>query len=202
MAELHRRLGLTPGAYRLMIGYLERLGVDHRHLIIADEGRRKVGRARVTDQEFAAVVQASKTVSDVVRTLGGRPSGGMHRWATSRIRALGLDIDHFDRHAWLRTNPMGGARTRTPLAEVLVLGSRFASSDVRRRLIAAGLKEARCEGCGLDEWQGKPLPLELDHINGDHTNNRLENLRILCGNCHSQTETWCSGGRSPKAAPV
>jgi hypothetical protein len=84
------------------------------------------------------------------------------------------------------------------LDEILVVNSTYTSTaTLRRRLIKAGLKEARCESCGISEWQGQPLPLALDHINGVHTDNRLENLRILCPNCHALPDTWCVRNREP-----
>lgn len=59
-------------------------------------------------------------------------------------------------------------------------------------ILREGLLEAKCyeEGCGLTEWRGKPISLQLDHINGDNFDHRIENLRLLCPNCHSQTETF------------
>lgn len=63
------------------------------------------------------------------------------------------------------------------------------SHKIRIRLINDGIKKHQCECCGITEWMGKPAPLELDHIDGNHHNNDLTNLRILCPNCHSQTET-------------
>jgi len=67
---------------------------------------------------------------------------------------------------------------------------------LKRRLLAAGLLPRRCERCGIDEWLGDPLSLQLHHVNGDGRDNRLENLQILCPNCHSQTGSW--GGRNGK----
>lgn len=66
----------------------------------------------------------------------------------------------------------------------------YSGCKLRVRLFAAGLKEEKCEDCGVTEWRGKKLILELDHIDGDRTNHKFENLRILCPNCHSQTETF------------
>lgn len=62
---------------------------------------------------------------------------------------------------------------------------------LKKRLLAEGLLEERCAECGISEWNGRPLSLHLDHINGDRRDQRLENLRFLCPNCHSQTETYC-----------
>lgn len=147
---------------------------------------------RWTDEQLAEAVAASESYAEVLRRLGYTPSGGMHRFITSHIRTLGLDTSHFTGQAWAQGRRFPPQRRSQPLAEILVRNSRYrTSAALRRRLVAEGVKEARCEGCGLDSWQGRPIPLELDHVNGDHTDNRLENLRILCPNCHSQTETWC-----------
>ena len=82
-----------------------------------------------------------------------------------------------------------------PIEELLVVGRVGTNRTyLKTRLIADGLKDNRCEECGVVEWRGKPLAIELHHINGDGTDNRLVNLRLLCPNCHAQTETW--GGRN------
>lgn len=70
------------------------------------------------------------------------------------------------------------------------------SGFTKQRLYDLGLKDAKCERCGIEEWCGLPAPLELDHIDGDRTNNWITNLAILCGNCHRQTDTW--GPRNQK----
>jgi hypothetical protein len=77
-----------------------------------------------------------------------------------------------------------------PLEELLVAGSRRNRDHVKRRLFDAGVRTRRCESCGLREWKGLPIPFALHHANGDRNDNRLENLQILCANCHSQTDTW------------
>jgi AraC-like DNA-binding protein len=81
----------------------------------------------------------------------------------------------------------------TPIRDLLVAGRRRGRGHIKARLIKEGPKAHRCESCGLSEWLGRPLGLELHHINGDGRDNRLENLMLLCGNCHGQTDNW--GGR-------
>jgi transposase-like protein len=83
---------------------------------------------------------------------------------------------------------------RLPLDELLIRGKKRGRFNLKARLVEAGLKENRCERCGINEWRGKPLNMQLHHINGDGLDNRLENLELLCANCHSQTSTY--GGRN------
>jgi helix-turn-helix protein/HNH endonuclease len=84
-----------------------------------------------------------------------------------------------------------------PLEQLLIDGPR-SRGNIKQRLLAEGLKESRCEECGLDEWREGPLSLELHHRNGERHDNRLENLALLCPNCHSQTDSW--GGKNAAEA--
>jgi DNA-binding CsgD family transcriptional regulator len=78
----------------------------------------------------------------------------------------------------------------TPMSDLLVAGRYRGRKNLKVRLVKEGLKENRCERCGLDQWYGEPLSLALHHTNGDRLDNRLENLELLCPNCHSQTDTF------------
>jgi hypothetical protein len=87
-----------------------------------------------------------------------------------------------------------------PLEIYLVAGRRVSRHHLKGRLVAAGLKANRCESCGIEEWRGEPLSLALHHVNGDGLDNRLENLMLLCPNCHSQTENF--SGRNRRRRPA
>ena len=90
--------------------------------------------------------------------------------------------------------------------EILLVDGRIKTnrSHLKLRLLAEGLKDNRCERCGLTEWQGRSLEMQLHHINGDGLDNRLQNLELICANCHSQTENWGgrNGHRRKRSAPA
>jgi hypothetical protein len=99
----------------------------------------------------------------------------------------------FSSSAWalaVRRGVVSPHARELPLEELLERGQKRDRGNLKRRLVAAGLKENRCEECGIAEWEGRPLTMALHHVNGDGLDNRLENLLVLCPNCHAQTETF------------
>jgi HNH endonuclease len=86
-----------------------------------------------------------------------------------------------------------------PIDEVLAAGRERNRTHVKLRLLSAGIKESRCEECGISEWLEEPLSMTLHHVNGDGDDNRLENLLLLCPNCHSQTPNFAGRGRRDAA---
>jgi hypothetical protein len=171
----------------------------------------------MTRERVRQLLAQNKTVAEIAATLGvSRPTVCYHkrrlgyamsarfasRYDWGAVQAY-YDAGHskrgcqkrfgFSNWAWAYAVKRGAIVPRPhvmPLAELLQRGCRRNRHHVKLRLVAAGLKTNRCEECGLTDWHGEPLSLALHHINGDGLDNRLENLALLCPNCHSQTANF------------
>lgn len=160
------------------------LGLDVSHF--RPGGRRP---RRYTDSQLRNAVADSRSIRQTLIRLGVRAEGGNYKTIQREIERLGLDTSHFVGKGWRKGDSRPALSPRR-LADMLVEHSPVDTTTVRKRLLREGLKEQRCEACGLTEWRGRPVPLELDHINGIHDDHRLQNLRLLCPNCHALTATY------------
>lgn len=145
-----------------------------------------------TEVEARKAIAESLSYAEALRRLGMCPSGGAAPILRKWVAAWGISTAHFDP---ARARLKGLRTVARPLDEVLVEGSTYHRGHLKRRLFDEGLKQRACELCGQDEqWKGCRLTLILDHINGVSTDNRFENLRIVCPNCAATLDTHC--GRS------
>ncbi|MEV6166275.1 HNH endonuclease signature motif containing protein [Streptomyces sp. NPDC052052] len=184
LSEMLTRLGVDPRSSTR--GYIRermrKMGIDTRHF--EREG------SRWTREILEPVVAASKSVHEVLRRLGLEAVGGHHTNISRRIKAYGLDTSHFAQPSRSGTKKL----RRTP-RELLVEdcsphARRIPGARLKPAMVALGVAQ-RCALCGTEPiWRGQPLPLEVDHINGKWRDNRLQNLRLLCPNCHSVTDTY------------
>ncbi len=151
-----------------------------------------------TIEQLTEAVKSSSSIRQVIYKLGLVPAGGNYQQINMYIGEAGIPTSHFTGKVWNK-GLRGIGRPKYKLEELLVKNRPFQSYKLKKRLISEGLKRACCEECGWDKITPDGYqPLELDHINGDHFDNRIENLRILCPNCHSLKPTH--RGRNQKRA--
>ncbi|QKF94089.1 HNH endonuclease [Fadolivirus algeromassiliense] len=136
-----------------------------------------------SDEEFIKIVKESDTYIEINKKLG--INGHKNYTVKNRIVRLNIDVTH------LKTSGSRESKNKKSLEDILKKGTKIKSSELKKRLIKERMLEDKCIDCGItNEWNGKPLTLQLDHINGDHNDNRFDNLAIRCPNCHTQTENY------------
>lgn len=135
-----------------------------------------------SDEDLRLSVKESNTLSQVLKRLGLRHAGGNYDQLKKNIQTLGLSVDHFTGKAWSKDQMLKD------------WSSHKSATTLKRHLLKA--KGKVCECCKNSEWMGKEIPLEIHHVDGDGTNNSLDNLQILCCNCHALTPNWRNKNRN------
>lgn len=136
----------------------------------------------ISNDDFIKIINESTTYSDALRKCGYTNLGNRGT-IKKRIEALNLSVEHF-----VKYNPK---QRKRDLSEIFIENSTYNSNhEIKKILYNEFNWEYKCGECGISDWNGKPLSLELDHINGNNKDNRIENLRLQCLNCHSQTPTF------------
>jgi hypothetical protein len=148
-------------------------------------------QARCTDEKFIEVVKSSLSWAEVLRAIGLVPAGGNYKTVKERAKNLNLDTSHMTGKAWNQGDRFKSFNTnKRNIEDYLSNKYPIHSSRLKERLWDEGYLKRKCLHCGIESWYGQYSHLELDHIDGNNSNNDLSNLRILCANCHSLTETF------------
>ena len=201
LVAVYRVLGVRPRteAYRRIRAVADEQGLDIAHLLPPTSGRPFEGLG-VPSEDVADAVRHASTRDEVLELLRLKPTRRNRQALARTVQRHDIPVGHLRP----RRVPQGsrtGGRPRRALSEILQRDTQVTTSTLRKRLIEEGIFPRRCEACGRATWRGQQIPLELDHIDGDRRNNLIENLRLLCPNCHALTPTYRGRniGRRPTA---
>ena len=140
-------------------------------------------------EDVARIVRMSKSYAGVLREFGIRPTGGNYRILKRFISDHNINVSHFTGQGW---NVGLGFKPNKMISdgEVFVKDSKYRCSWRLRERYKKLMNKNSCDNCGLSVWMGDAIPLEIHHINGNNTDNRLQNLQLLCPNCHARTDNY------------
>ena len=150
---------------------------------------------KIAKEAYIDAAKNSLSFAGMLRYLGLKPCGGNYKVLHRAISDYGIDVSHFTGQGWnvgLKFKPVKPKK----LEEVLTENSYYQTYKLKKRLFEENIKTEKCECCGRTEWMGQKIPLELHHRNGVNTDNRLENLQILCPNCHALTDNYRGHNKS------
>jgi len=152
-------------------------------------------RRKYTDAQFIDAVRQARSHRQVLNLLGLKEAGGNYATLKRRIKELGLDTSHWAGQAWNKGVVRG---PQLPVQDYLNNKRSIQTYKLKLRLLKAGIFEHKCYSCGLTLWKGEPIPLELEHKNGNPQDNSLDNLTLLCPNCHALTTTYRGKNKKSK----
>lgn len=155
-------------------------------------------RTSYSEQQLRDAVKNNFSIRQVLKTLGLKEAGGNYATIKNKIKEFNIDNSHFTGRGHLKGKTHNWKKS-IPLEKILVEYSNYQSHKLKLRLIKEKIMENKCLKCKTSTWEGETLSLHLDHINGTKTDNRIENLQLLCPNCHSLTSTYC--GKNKKNQP-
>jgi hypothetical protein len=148
---------------------------------------------KYSEEQLREAVQTSASLRQVLLKLNVTPYGGNYLVLHKAIEYFVLDTSHFRGQAWNKGQKPPKKRCTN---DYLTNKFPIQSYKLKNRLLSEGILNPVCSECSLRSWQGQPIPLELDHIDGNNKNNKLSNLRLLCPNCHALTPTYRSKNRT------
>lgn len=158
-------------------------------------GRNRKCNIKYSSADVVRAVLESTNVTQALKKLGYSDfDGDAAQKIQNLIGQLNLSTIH-----WRRGKGLSDNWAKKSIHDVLIYGSRTKPAQLRDRLINEGIKEKKCEVCGICDWDGRPLTFTLDHINGDRNDSRLDNVRILCYVCHARTPTYKGKNKKNRA---